>query len=408
MVAPAAVPAPEGLVLAGVTGPEAVAAAEQTASGDMDRGAGEHVVHVDTERTWGGGQRQLCALAVGMWRRGHPTWVVARPDTRLAAELAGQGVPVIPLVPTFEWDPVAALRLRALLREVEADLVHAHAAHAVAISALASVGTPVRLVVSRRVALPLRRNALSRWKYARATRFIAVSERVRCALHDSGVAPARIAVVLSGVDVACPIRRASEATLRQLGVDGRRPLVVMVSALIPPHKDPETFVAAVAAARAAGCDVQALLVGGGPLARSAERACRRLDLGGALRLTGIRSDAVELLAAADVAVLSSRDEGLGTSLLDAMLAGVPVVATAAGGVTEVVRDGVDGLLVPVGDGAALGAAIGRVLRDARLRAALVAAARERVKRFAIDRTVEGTLEVYRTMTPARSWRRGRA
>jgi len=78
-----------------------------------------------------------------------------------------------------------------------------------------------------------------------------------------------------------------------------------------------------------------------------------------------------------------------------MLAGVPVVATAAGGVREVVRDGVDGLLVPVGDGAALGAAIVRVLADRGLRERLVAAGRERVKEFSIERTVEGTLNEYR-------------
>jgi glycosyltransferase involved in cell wall biosynthesis len=331
-----------------------------------------------------------------MEQRGCRCWVAARPGTRLAAELLGSGVPVIPLAPAFEWDPMAVWRLRGLLRHVRADVVHAHAAHAVAIAALASVGTAARLLVTRRVALPLRGNPLSRWKYGQSERFIAVSERVRRALRASGVPSERICVVRSGVDLASASPSASERTLRDLGVDRRRPLVVMVSALIGPHKDPETFVAAVAAARALGCDIQALLIGDGPLAGVVARSCRRLGVQGALRLTGFRSDAVELLAAADVAVLSSRDEGLGTTLLDALLAEVPVVATAAGGVTEVVRDGVDGLLVPVGDGAALGAAIVRVLRDGHLRAALVRSGRERVKQFSVDATVEGTLAVYRT------------
>ena len=143
--------------------------------------------------------------------------------------------------------------------------------------------------------------------------------------------------------------------------------------------------------------MQALLVGDGPLAEPARRLSRGLGLDGIVRFTGHRADAPELLAAADVAVLSSRDEGLGTTILDAMLAGVPVVATAAGGVREVVRDGVDGLLVPVGDGAALGAAIRRVLGDDVLRTALVASARTRVMSFSIDRTVEGTLAVYRAL-----------
>jgi glycosyltransferase involved in cell wall biosynthesis len=353
------------------------------------------VVHVDTERTWGGGQRQLHGLAVGMVRRGVASWVAVRPRSQLAATLVSDGVPVVGLAPAFEWDPVAAVRLRALLRRVGADIVHAHAAHAVATAALASVGTGARLLVTRRVALPLRRNPLSRWKYGRSQHFVAVSDRVRTALCADGVASDRVSVVRSGLDLGRPVVRASEATLRALGVEPGRALLVMVSSLIPPHKDPDTFLAGCAAARAAGVDLQGLLVGDGPLAGRTARTVRRLGLAGVVRLVGFRRDAAEILAAADVAVLSSRDEGLGTTLLDAMAAGIPVVATAAGGVTEVVRDGVEGLLVPVGDGAALGAALVRVLRDADLSASLGAAGRVRVRQFSIDRTVEGTLEVYR-------------
>ena len=353
------------------------------------------VVHVDTERSWGGGQRQVHALATLMRQRGHETWVVTRPDSLLASALARDDVPVVPVRPAFEWDPVAAGRLRALVRRVRPDVLHAHAAHALALAALAAAGTRIPLLAARRVALPLRRNPLSRWKHARATRFIAVSERVRRALGASGIAPERVSVVRSGVDLRERRTPASATTLRSLGLVQGRALVVMVSALVPPHKDPRTFLEAIAAVRRAGHDVQALLVGGGPLLEPARRACHELGLDDTVRLPGFRPDAVELLAAADVAVLSSRDEGLGTTLLDAMAAGVPVVATAAGGVTEIVRDGVDGLLVPVGDAAALGAGIGRVLGDAALRRRLVAAGRERVGEFSVERTVEQTLAVYR-------------
>jgi len=359
------------------------------------------VVHVDTERTWGGGQRQLHALATAMQRLGHQSWVAARPGTLLSDALGRDGVPVVPLAPAFEWDPVAAGRLRALLRRVRPDVVHAHAAHAVALSAVAIGRLPIRLLVSRRVALPLRRNPLSRYKYGRPERFIAVSDRVRSVLRSCGVDAARIDVVRSGVDLARPARRAAPSTMEGLGVEPQRPLAVMVSSLVPPHKDPGTFLAAIAAARSLGCEAQALLVGDGPLLGAARRARSRLGLDRVVRLTGFRRDAVELLAAADVAVLSSRDEGLGTTILDAMLAGVPVAATAAGGVTEVVRDGVDGLLAPVGDGRALGAAIQRVLADRALREALVRSARERVRQFSIDRTVDGTLEVYRSLGAGR-------
>lgn len=353
------------------------------------------VLHVDTERSWGGGQRQLCLLAAGLRSRGHHSWAAVRPDTRLAAELQDGGTQIIPVRPALEWDPMAVRRLRAAIVRISPDVVHAHAAHALALAALACAGTRARLVATRRVALPLRRNPLTRWKYARPQRIIAVSERVRRVLLTGGVTEGRIGVVRSGVDITRPPSPAPDATLAALGVNRGQPLVVMVSALVPPHKDPATFVAAVAAARALGCECRALLIGAGPLAAAAMRASRRARVDDLVLLTGARRDAVELLAAADVVVLSSRDEGLGTTLLDAMLAGVPVVATAAGGVQEVIRDGVDGLLVPVGDGVALGAAIVRILSDAGLRAALVDSGRQRVGEFSIDHTVEGTLREYR-------------
>lgn len=377
-----------------MTGIAAVATDPSVRGSPADGAASFSVVHVDTERTWGGGQRQLSLLAKGLRERGHRVWAAVRPGTRLAAELSGDGVPVVPVAPLSEWGLSTVRRLRKLLTNVRADVVHAHSGHAVALAALASAGTPTRLIVTRRVALPLRRNPLTRWKYRRAERIIAVSEHVRDVLQAGGIARGRIGVVRSGADLTPVPSRARDAALAALGLDRGRPLVVMVSALVPPHKDPETFVRAVAAARSAGCDCRALLIGGGPLAAAAERAVRRAGLDGSVRLTGFRDDALELLGAADVAVLSSRDEGLGTTLLDAMWAGVPIVATEAGGVTEVVRDGVDGLLVPIGDAAALGAAIVRVLSNAPLRRALVCSGRERVKEFSIDRTVEGTLREY--------------
>jgi glycosyltransferase involved in cell wall biosynthesis len=352
-------------------------------------------VHVDTERTWGGGQRQVAWLAAGLVRRGHAACVMARPDSRFAAELRGSGAEVVPLAPVAEWDLLAAARIRAAARRFGAHLVVAHAAHAAALAAFATVGTDLRLVVTRRVAHAIRRSALSRWKHRRADLIVAVSLRVRDALLADGVDAGRIRVVRSGVDLDRPSLPAAAPTLRALGLDPGRPIAVMVSSLVPPHKDPETFLRAIAAARRVRPDLQGLVVGGGPLLGAAVRARAALGLESAVVFAGHRDDAERLLAAASVAMLSSRDEGLGTTLLDAMLWGVPVAATAAGGVREVVRDGVDGLLSPPGDGEALGAHVAAILDDGALRDRLVASGRERVRDFSVDRMVEGTIDAYR-------------
>jgi glycosyltransferase involved in cell wall biosynthesis len=352
-------------------------------------------VHVDTERTWGGGQRQVAWLAAGLARRGHAAWVMARPEAGFAGRLRGSGVAVTTFSPIAEWDLVAAARIRALARRVGAQLVVAHAAHAAALAAFATVGTGIRLVVTRRVALPLRRSRLSRWKHRRAALVVAVSERVRRALLADGVGAQRVRVVHSGVDLTRPGEPAGADTLRALGLDPGRPIAVMVSSLVPPHKDPVTFLRALAEARRLRSDLQGLLVGGGPLLGAALRERSALGLDRAVRIAGHRDDAEALLAAGAVAVLSSRDEGLGTTLLDAMLWGVPVVATDAGGVREIVRDRVDGLLSPPGDAAALGANLVAVLGDAGLRDRLVSAGRRRVLDFSTDRMVESTIDAYR-------------
>jgi L-malate glycosyltransferase len=120
-----------------------------------------------------------------------------------------------------------------------------------------------------------------------------------------------------------------------------------------------------------------------------------LGLGRVVALTGFRHDADALLAAGDVATLSSVEEGMGSVLLDAMALGVPVAATTAGGIPEVIIHGETGLLSRPRDADMLGEHIVRLLSDRALAASLAARARERVKEFSVDRMVERTVEVYR-------------
>lgn len=352
------------------------------------------VVHLDTERGWRGGERQAFWLARALRARGHRSIVAARPEGALFAAAQAEGIETWPTSPRFEVDPLAAWRLAGRLREAGADVLHAHTGHAVGLGAVATLRSGTGFVATRRVDVALFHNPVTRWKYSRVSRLVAVSTAVRDALMAGGIADDRITIVPSGVDLSRVIEPAPEATLAALGVRPAAPLVVMVAALVP-EKAPVTFVRAIGAAKAAGAALQALLVGDGPLAAQIRAARAALGLGGTLHLAGQRGDADALIAACDVFVLSSREEGLGTVLLDAMLCGKPVAATAAGGIPEVVEDGVTGVLVPVGDAAALGAAIADLCRDEARRAAMGAAARVRVRRFGVDQTAEDTLAVYR-------------
>jgi glycosyltransferase involved in cell wall biosynthesis len=351
------------------------------------------VLHVDTERGWRGGERQVLWLAAGMRERGHRAIVIARDDEELARRASSAGVEVTGLVPHGELDVFAAARLRRAMVRSHANVVHAHTAHAAAIAALACLGTPVKLVVARRVDFPLRRNLGTRLKYGRAHAVIAVSRAVAAIVAAGGVAPERIHVVPDGVDLARRVLPAGRDVLASLGIAEGAPLVVQVAALVP-HKDPLTFVRAMRAAEARVPGLRALLVGDGPLQAAVHAEVRRLGLEQTVVLTGFRRDADELLAAARVATLSSAEEGMGSVLLDAMAFGVPVAATRAGGIPEAVADGETGLLSAPGDVDGLAANVVRLLEDRELAAAVAARAREKVKEFSVERMVERTLAVY--------------
>jgi glycosyltransferase involved in cell wall biosynthesis len=147
--------------------------------------------------------------------------------------------------------------------------------------------------------------------------------------------------------------------------------------------------------------LQALLVGDGPLRGEVTDEIQRLRLADVIRLTGYRDDADSLLAAASVVCLSSREEGMGSVLLDAMAFGRPIAATRAGGIPEIVVDGESGLLADRENPEALGEAIARLATDRALADRLAAGGRSRVKEFSVERMTDRTIEVYERVTADR-------
>jgi glycosyltransferase involved in cell wall biosynthesis len=352
-----------------------------------------NVLHVDTERGWRGGERQTLWLARELAARGHGSIVAARDGEPLAMRAREHGLDVASCSPRSEADLGAAWSLRRTIVGRRIDVVHAHTAHAVATAAIATLRLDVPLVVARRVDFKLRDNVGTRWKYGRASVIVAISEAVARVLVASGIDRNRIRVVPDGVDVHREVAAAGSETLASLGVRAGAPLVVQVAQLVG-HKDPVNFVRAIARVRDQRPEVQALLVGDGPLRAEVEAEASALALGGTLHVAGYRTDADALLAAADVACLSSREEGMGSVLLDALAFGRPIAATRAGGIPEVVDDGRTGLLAPPGDPRALGDAIVALLNDPSTRAAFSANGKARALDFSVERMTDRTIAVY--------------
>lgn len=370
-------------------------------------------VHVNTERGWRGGEQQLAYLADGLRARGHRAVVVAQRGGEAARRLAAAGHEVVERRMRGEADPIAVLRLARLFRRLRPDVVHLHTSHAHALGRLAArFGGRPAVVVSRRVDFSIYRRSffgLNGLKYRSGVdRLVAVSDAVRRVLERDGLDPARIAVVRDAIDPA-RVRGAAPVDVRaRLGLAGTARIVLAVGALVG-HKGHRHLVAAIPAIVAAQPDAYVVIAGEGKLREALTAQAAALGVAERLRMPGYVDDVAGWFAAADVFVMPSVEEGLGSSVLDAMAAGVPIAATTAGGIPEAVRDGVDGLLVPPGDAAALGAAVVALLRDRYRAHALAAEASKRVEaHFAVDRMVDETIAVYQAVLAERGAPRARA
>jgi glycosyltransferase involved in cell wall biosynthesis len=292
----------------------------------------------------------------------------------------------------------AAWRLSRLIKRLAPDIIHAHDPHGVAMAAMAlSMSTqPAKppLVASRRVDFRMQGNSLSRWKYRQVDCFICASDAIRQILLADGVPPLRAVTVHEGIDLS-RVDAAPPANLHaELWLPHHAPLIGNVAALVP-HKGQRHLIESAALVVRQVPDARFVVAGEGELRPVLERAIRDHHLEKHVLLLGFRPDVLSLHKAFDIFAMSSITEGLGTSLLDAMASGKPVVATAAGGIPEVVVDGETGFLVPPRDHEAMANSLVTLLKDEQLRQRMGRAGLVRARRkFSADRMVQQTLRVY--------------
>jgi glycosyltransferase involved in cell wall biosynthesis len=359
------------------------------------------VLHVNTEATWRGGEAQTLMLAQGLASRGHTNILALRRGGALQQAAKRGQLEVVPLPMRGEFDPASIFGLAEILRERTVDLLHYHTSHAVTLGTLATLISGRRpAVVTRRVSFSLGRNPLARLKYNfRISHLIAVSDGVRWVMVAEGISPARVSVIHSGIDLGRFDRPRDRGRIeREFGIPESAFLLGSVGHLAQ-HKGHTALIEAAAIACESVPDLRVLIVGEGGERPTLEAAARSGPLAGRVVFTGFREDVPDLMASLDALVLTSfSGEGSPAVVKEAMACGVPVVASDLDGVREIVEDGRDGVLVPVGDPVALASAIDSLVGDPARREALARAGRARVREFSSDRMVERTLEIYRQVT----------
>lgn len=355
-------------------------------------------VHIDTARTWRGGQNQVLLTVLGLRAAGHRAVLVAHPEGELYRR-AREGPDLIPLAPRNEVDLATGWRLARVLRDVKPDIVHAHDPHAVATAGLAlSFAAPSpcpALVASRRVDFHLQGHSFSRWKYRQVDVFIAASAAIRDVLVHDGIPASSIEVVHDGIDVERIANLPAIDVHKEFWLPHGVPVIVNVGALVA-HKGQKHLVDAMSKVIRDMPDAHAIIFGEGDLRSALEKQIKDRGVEKQIILAGFREDVLQLVKSADLFVMSSVTEGLGSTVLDAMAMKLAVVGTTAGGIPEAVVPGETGLLVAPGDPKALAAGIVRMLKTPALRRQMGEAGYARVaEHFGVNRLVEGTLRVYR-------------
>jgi len=356
-------------------------------------------LHIDTARTWRGGQNQVLLTVNGLRAAGHRATLVAHPDGELRRR-AAEGLDLIPLAPRNEMDLSAAWKLSRLVKRLQPDILHAHDPHGIAMASLAlslgspASGRPPALVASRRVDFHLKGNSFSKWKNRQVDCFIAASEAIRQMLVADGIPPDQVVTVHEGIDVEHVVAAPPVNVHEAFWLPHHAPVVGNVAALVP-HKGQRYLIDAAHQVVQEIPDARFVILGEGELREHLEKQVHDHHLEKHVLLPGFRTDVLGCLKGFDLFVMSSVTEGLGTSLLDAMACRRAIVATTAGGIPEIVEDGVNGLLVPPRDARALSAAIVRALPDAALRGRLGDAGFARVtERFSVEKMVAATARVY--------------
>lgn len=349
-------------------------------SDDQAHPARRRLLFVGTTFVLGGAERVLFHLVRGLAGRHHVELLALREPGAIGEEIRALGIPVhSDLTGATKLDPFVIPRIHGLLKRGRYDAIYfLDHAHAVFYTTLACAGTSVRVRV-----MPV--HTTGQWNGApslkrpirlvrsRLARIIAIAEAQReYLMREEGVPAEQLVVIHNGIPLESPERTERHWRREQIrtlvGVAGDVP-VIGITAVLRPEKNHELLLDALLRIRGrVGSPLartELWIIGDGPRRTELEEKTRALGLVEAVRFFGKRSDARRLMAGMDVAVLSShpRVETLPLSLLEAMDAGLPVVATRVGALAEMVIPGRTGYLVEAGDAAELSGALARVLED---------------------------------------------
>jgi glycosyltransferase involved in cell wall biosynthesis len=349
------------------------------------------ILHIDAERGFRGGELQVLLLMEGLKKKGHENFLAAS-NPILIKKAQPFTESVFTIRPQRIFDIINIFRICKFIEFSKADILHLHTAHAHLIGGIAGRIKHKPVIVTKRVDFPVR----NRLKYNRfADKIIAISRAVEKVLIEGGIREDKIICIPSGIDTEkFDNVGKTDYLYREFNIPDKR-LMIGTIAHLTDHKGHTYLLDAIPKILKEFPHSFFLFVGDGELKDLLKTKSRILGIRDRVFLAGFRQDIPEILSMLDLFVLPSHLEGLCTSLMDAMYMGVPIVATTAGGIPEVIENEKTGLLVPPKDPPALAEAVIKLLKDENKRKMFAVEGRKRVlQKFTALEMVEQVEKVY--------------
>jgi len=355
------------------------------------------ILHIDTEKYWRGGQRQAVYLHRELLKSGWNSILLCPPYSKTETFCLEESIPVVSLKMRHEADLYAALKISGIVKKEKISIIVAHTAKALSLS-FPSVKKNkfCKLVAVRRVNFHIGKNRLSRWKYSNnlLSAIVSVSESVKKVLIEDGISEEKISVIHDGIDLNKYINISSvDGLKKKLQIDEKNIVIGTVAAL-EDSKDYTNLLHAAKLVLRQNSRIVFIAVGGGKDEEKLKALHHELALGDRFKFVGYHQEVGQFFKLFDIFILSSKREGLGSSLLDAMSVGNPVIGTNAGGIPEIIQNGKNGLLVEKEYPQALAQAIIKLAGNEDLRKKLSDEGLKYVQNFSIGNITKKYLRLF--------------
>jgi glycosyltransferase involved in cell wall biosynthesis len=342
------------------------------------------ILHLSSERSWRGGEQQMAYLIGESSKQGVQNFVIARKDSAFAEHCKKQNIQLLEVGFKNEVDVFSVFKIKKFCKEHQIDLIHAHSSHSHALAVLSCVfGNRTPTILSRKVDFPIKSNWLSHWKFNHRSiaHIICVSDAIKEILLVDLKDKSHLTTIHDGIDLnRFHGIKGKNLLKKEFGVDANKKIVANISA-IAPHKDYFTFVDTAEILLQERDDLHFFIIGDGPLKAEIENYVSSKNLNQHITFTGFRNNVADLFPDIDVFLMTSKTEGLGSTLLDAAANKVPIVSTNAGGIPEFVAHEITGLLANTQDAKQLAFEVSLLIDNTELQTTLCTNALEKLTHY---------------------------